>query len=253
MSTAEDNASVGGVLTDATKIYFRTFPRFALVAILSHVPVMLLDAFTALAPPDMATATSGLTQISMFLGTVALAITSAYVVPPVMSELGHRQAPALSQVSSRIGGALVTAWVSNFIVGIGLLCFVIPGIVLSVWYCVAIAASVAEGLGAGAAMERSKVLTEGHRGAAVLLALAYGSLLFGTILATIAPGIFLAIQSEAGAEHVSSALLVISAVLPTAIQALVVAFGAAIYTVFYMRLRELKDGIDASAIADVFS
>jgi hypothetical protein len=41
-------------------------------------------------------------------------------------------------------------------------------------------------------------------------------------------------------------------ILPTVVQALVVAYGAAIYTVFYVRLRALKDGIDAASIADVF-
>lgn len=250
--TAEEQVTVGAVLTDATRLYFRSFPRFALVAVLAHVPVMLLDAFSVLAPPDLAS--GGLTQISTFLGTVALAITSAYVVPPIMSELGHRASPTFSQVSSRVGAALVTAWITNFIVGLGLLCFVIPGLVLSVWYCVAIASAVGEGLGAGKAMERSKQLTEGHRGTAVLLSLAYGFLLVGTIAVTVGPSIYFAVEElPGGTGGPPPAVEILAVVVPTAIQALVVAFGAAIYTVFYVRLRELKDGIDASAIADVFS
>jgi len=248
--SAEEDVTVGAVLSDATRIYFRSFVRFAPVAILAHVPVMLLDAFSVIAPPDVAS--SGLTQISTFLGTVALAITSAYVVPPVMSELGHRASPTFSQVSSRVGAALVTAWITNFIVGLGLLCFIVPGLVLGVWYCVAIAAAVGEGLGAGKAMERSKTLTEGHRGTAVLLSLAYGFLLLGSIAITVVPGLYFAIEDPTNTST-SPPLLVVSAVVPTAVQALFVAYGAAIFTVFYVRLRALKDGIDAAAIANVFS
>jgi hypothetical protein len=52
---------------------------------------------------------------------------------------------------------------------------------------------------------------------------------------------------------VGDAMLVLTTVLPTAIQALVVAFGSALFTVFYVRLRQVKDGIDADALAEVFA
>ena len=253
MSDALPDASVGRVLADATRIYFASFPRFALVAILAHLPVMAVDAIDVMNASTQDELGMGpLARISMFLGTVALAITSAYVVPPVMSALGHREAPSLGQVGSRIGAALGTAWLTNLIVGLGVLCFIVPGLLASIWFCVAIPAAVAEGVRARDAMQRSSALTEGHRGTAFALNIAYGLLLLLTIVLTIAPGVWLGFSAEESGQPLSEAVLVLTTVLPTAVQALVVAYGSALFTVFYARLRGVKDGVDADELARVF-
>jgi hypothetical protein len=251
----EDDASALSVIADATRIYVTSFPRFALVALLSHLPVMIVDTFSVLSP-SARTDDLGLgagARISMFLGTVALAITSAYVVPPVMSALGHRSAPSFGQVGARVGAALGTAWLTNLIVGIGILCFIVPGLVASIWFCVAIPAAVAEGVRARDAMSRSTSLTEGHRGTALALNMLYGLALIVTIVVTVAPGVWIDLAAEENGETVSDAVLVLTTVIPTAVQSLVVAFGSALFTVFYVRLRQVKDGIDADALAEVFA
>lgn len=249
-----ERVAIGPVLTDATRIFVTSFPRFALVAWLSHVPVMAIDVFDAFAPvsPDDPLGLGPGARISMFLGTVALAITSAYVVPPVMSALGHRSAPTLGQVGSRIGSALGTAWLTNLVVGIGLLCFIVPGLVASIWLCVAIPAAVAEGLRAREAMSRSTALTEGHRGTAFALNALYGFLLVVVTIVTVAPSIGLAVLEEDGGAPTSDAMIVVTTLVPTIAQSLVVAFGSALFTVFYVRLRQVKDGLDADALAAVF-
>lgn len=250
---ALEKASVGRVLADTTRIYLASFPRFATVAVLAHVPVMIIDAIDALAVSSHDDLGMGpLSRVSMFLGTVALAITSAYVVPPVMSALGHRQAPSLGRVGSRIGSALGTAWLTNLLVGVGVLCFVVPGLLASIWFCVAIPAAVAEGLRARDALQRSTVLTEGHRGAALALNVGYGLFLMLTIVVTIAPGVWLGMSAEEAGEPMGDVAVVGATVVPTAIQALVVAWGSALFTVFYARLRGVKDGVDAEALAQVF-
>lgn len=250
----EASVEIGAILGDATKIYFTSLPRVAPVALLSHAPVMIADVYDALRthdPGEDPLGTGG--RVSMFLGSVALAVTTAYVVPPVMSALGHREAPTLAQVGSRVGAALGTAWITNLIVGLGLLCFLVPGVLASLWYCVAIPAAVAEGMGAGRAMERSKALTEGHRATALALNLAYGALLVVVIVASTAPLVVVGMDAEATGRHVDDALNVVLTVLPTVLQALLVAFGSALFTVFYVRLRQAKDGIDADALAEVFA
>jgi hypothetical protein len=251
MSETTERAELGNLFIDSLRTYVVAFPRFALVAILAHVPIMALDAIDLARPPgDDAAA---LTQLSTALGTLALAITSAYVVPPVMLALGHRAAPTFAQTSKRIGSALVTAWVTNLVVGLGILCFIIPGVVLMLWYCVAIPVSVAEGLGAGAAMERSKTLTDGYRGTALLLSLGYGALLMAIIVVSVIPQMVFEFDAETTGTSVPIGMSIALATVSTAVQALVVAFGSTLFTVFYARLRSIKDGIDVAAIADVFA
>ncbi len=253
MST-DARIDMGALVTDATRIYFASFPRIALVAVLSHVPIMLVDAFQTLSMTSVdSPGFGGLTQLSMILGTIALAITSAYVVPPVMSSLGHRRAPTFAEVSARVGAALGTAWLTNLIVGLGVLCFVIPGVIASLWFCVAIPASVAEGMTARRAMDRSKELTEGYRSTALALNLGYGGLLIAVVIASVVPTVLVEMDASASGHPVNAWLMVALTVLPTAVQSLVVAYGSALFTVFYARLREVKDGVDADALAAVFA
>jgi hypothetical protein len=252
MGSSNADVSIGSVLLDGSGAYFSSFGRFAGIAILAHSPVMLIDAISVLAPSSDGTGAGGLTQISAFLGTVALAVTSAYVVPPVMSTLGKRDAPTLGQVGQRIGSALGTAWITNLIVGLGILCFIVPGLVLGTYYCVAIPAAVAESVGAGAAMKRSTALTEGHRLTAFLLNMLYGFVLLVVVLGGAMPAIFLEMEAVNGG-HVETPVLLLANLVPTVFQAIIVAWGSALFTALYVRLREVKDGIDAAALADVFS
>ena len=247
----DQDLAFASILRDGTRIYFANFARFSGVALLAQLPVLVLSVMDVLIPTDDPSGQSILGRLSGFASTIALAITSAYLVPSVVSALGGAAAPR--DVGPRISSALGTAWLSNLAIGLGLLCFIVPGIVAGIYYCVAIPAAVVEGLKAGEAMKRSGALTEGRRGLALLLFVFYALVFVGAMLAAYVP-LFTLIATETTSGVATDPLTVILALLPPILGAgLVSAYGACIFAVFYVRLREDKDGIDAAAVASVFS
>jgi len=55
------------------------------------------------------------------------------------------------------------SWLTNLGVIVGLVLLIVPGIILAIWWCVALPARIAEGEGVMAAIGRSRALTKGWR------------------------------------------------------------------------------------------
>ena len=247
----DQDLALAAIIRDGTRIYFRNFARFAGVALLAHLPVLALSVLDVVVETADSSGQTILSRLSGIASTIALAITSAYLVPSVISALGGAAAPR--DVGPRISSALGTAWLTNLAIGLGLLCFIVPGIVAGIYYCVAIPAAVVEGLKAGEAMRRSTALTVGRRGLALLLFLFYALLFTGAMLAAYGPLIALIATETASGVPTDQPTVILALLPPIIAAALVSAYGACLFAVFYVRLREDKDGVDAAAIASVFS
>jgi uncharacterized membrane protein len=63
----------------------------------------------------------------------------------------------------RFGGAFGLSFLTGLAVIVGLILFIVPGMVLATWWAVSLPAMMREDLGVSEAMERSKALTDGNR------------------------------------------------------------------------------------------
>ena len=135
--------------------------------------------------------------------------------------------------------AIPFRWPRADLAALGLLLFIVPGLILLTMWYVASAACIVERLGVFASMERSSVLTKGHRWA-----------IFGTWLLLIISGAILAPAVDALAGLTGNAGLITAASLVWS--AMTTAFGMVFGGVMYYELRVAKEGIDIHQIAAVF-
>lgn len=135
-----------------------------------------------------------------------------------------------------------------------LLCF-FPGLVAMVWLAVALPAIVVERLGPIAGLARSIELTEGHRWTIFLVYLVVGLAFLGFSMCIVGPATLVATQGTAPGElpdPLAPGQLVVDAINLVVQGASFMVFTALV-GVIYARLRGLRDGVDASALAQVFS
>jgi uncharacterized membrane protein len=163
--------SVGGVIGRAVSIYFRNLSTFIPMSIIAYLPVWIgIAVLGDAAVPDLsAGATAGLSGSFLVLTLLAMLasywLQAALVYGTISTMRGNRA--SMGETFSRSLGALGTvillAIVISICVGLGLILFIVPGIVIAVMFWVAIPAEVVERGGVGASLKRSRELTKGHR------------------------------------------------------------------------------------------
>lgn len=143
----------------------------------------------------------------------------------------------------------------GLIVGVGAMFCLLPGLIAWIWLSAAMPAVAVEGLGPIAAIQRSLELTEGHR---VTIALVH-SVLFAALF-----GFSCCVAGPAGAIAGATATpgempdpLAPGQILMQVIN-FFVSLGffmvmTSVISVVYARLRGLREGVDANALAKVFS
>jgi hypothetical protein len=134
------------------------------------------------------------------------------------------------------------AIVQGFLVGCATCFFIIPGLMLTVRWVVAVPAAVEERPGIGEALNRSTYLTEGYRweifGVLAVLWFLYVGLI---AVLTVAFG------GESAAQ--SGGFMLVTSLL----EILTTGIAATAYSVMYYRLRSIKESIDVDQIASVFA
>jgi hypothetical protein len=226
-----DEFRVGNVLSRAVDVLFRHILPFALVAAISHLPnLMLLQWRTR----------PGVASLAIF-GLFFQFVTQAIIYHAAYQDM--RGQPF--QLNASVGRGIRrffpifgTSLCMGFVVMVGMILLVVPGIMLAAALAVAIPVCVIEGLGPFASLRRSRYLTEGYRWK-----------LFGIFLLLFVPSMVLSglggvIQRIEGVE--------IGALFNFITQTGLSAFGSVLLAVIYHDLRAGKDGLDTSRIAAVF-
>lgn len=123
------------------------------------------------------------------------------------------------------GRALKTTFITGFIVGLGTLLFIVPGLILGTRYMLAVPASVLDGLESGRARERSSELVV-QRGALRLFAWAFAAAVSWYVLAMV-PSLVATATPFVATDGMASALLmtIAGASVNVVAAALVVAAG----------------------------
>ncbi|MEA2505845.1 MAG: hypothetical protein QOH48_463 [Actinomycetota bacterium] len=215
-----------GVIREALDLYKKHFGHLFLVAFVIYAGIAILSA--------VASAIGGVLVIVVLpLAIIGLFLVQAALVEAVTDIRDGRVdmtvGETLSRGASRIGPVAGAGILAGIGIAIGLVLFIIPGLILLTWWSVIVPVIVIEGRGVLDAFSRSRQLVRGHDfqvfGVIVLeiLLLIVAGIILGIILAALPSGV----QSF------------ISNIISGSITG---PFSALITTLLYFRLKEAKDG-----------
>jgi hypothetical protein len=215
-----------GVIREALDLYKKHFVHLFLVAFVIYAGIAILSA--------VASAIGGVLVIVVLpLAIIGLFLVQAALVEAVTDIRDGRVdmtvGETLSRGASRIGPVAGAGILAGIGIAIGLVLFIIPGLILLTWWSVIVPVIVIEGRGVLDSFSRSRQLVRGHDfqvfGVIVLeiLLLIVAGIVLGIILAALPSGV----QSF------------ISNIISGSITG---PFSALITTLLYFRLKEAKDG-----------
>ena len=200
-------------------------------------------------------ATVGLGLVGMILGIALYAIVQGALV---RSTVDHEEGRHPGLGESIMAGLVVAiplivmAIISGIAMMIGLVLFVVPGVILYLMWSVSAPALVDERLGIMGALGRSRYLTRGYRWRifGMVLVLAVLSWLAMALMATlvVAGGSF-SLQAVAKAQQDPS---IVAIVVLLIMQTLISVVSGVTHASLFVELRNAKDGPSDAALADVF-
>lgn len=242
-------ADVGGLLDRVFKMYLGNFAQMVGTLAIVYVPYVAITMFwqrVLMREGSAGGMVLGLLGVFVWAFVFMPLATGAITYAVSEQYLGRRI--SIGQSYSRAAGHLGTIVGSGFLVGmvvlLGLILFIVPGILFILSYAVVIPVVVIEGLGATASMERSKSLAQGHRGRVflVLLVLWFLSILLGIGVAIGAATVFgparLGQPQPLGAEAFQNLVGLLTAPL-----------GTIAAVILYYDLRVRKEGFDLEMLS----
>ena len=250
MSTVPQHAfSMGGILSQSMAIMKRNFIPFSILAILlSGIPQWIMQVLFI---GDMQSGNFDPEGFSAgpFIAAYLVALICSFILYSalVFGTFQDLRGTPVS-IGENLGRALkvlVPVFILSIVMSVGLMVgfvlLIVPGVILSLMWAVAIPVLVVEKPGLFASLSRSAELTKGERWRILGLFLIF---MLIAIVVVIVVGIIVAL--------ISMASFTIGALLNAIISAIVAAFGAVLFTVLYAELRQAKDGVDVGEIAKVF-
>jgi hypothetical protein len=236
----------GKILGEAFSIYFSNFLPFLLLTVLALSPMLASFAiFTGSTSTTTGGGDLGLMLVSGILFLLSLLVcpqlATASITYGVFQQMRGRDATIADCLGKGLSSLFSVLWLAilqGLGTMLGLLLFIIPGIIWALRWSVSVPAAVEERPGALGAMRRSRFLTDGYKGQI------FGVLFILNMLnQLVQTGLNLALS-----ESSSGAILAlgISTIFSVGVQA--TATG-----VMYYRLRSIKESVDVDQIASVFA
>ncbi len=224
-SGTADHLDIGGVFEATTDIYKKVFGTFWIVALVLLVPTAIIVAIL------------GNEGILGLIGSLIQLVATAWLIGSVIrivqdveedGRVDWSVGEILGSVTGRLVWIILLQIVVAILVGIGLIFFIIPGVILALMWSVSMPSLVVEERGVFDSMSRSSELTKHNRmrilGIVLLILLIY-------IVIAIIVALLLAVVP------------LIGIIVLIAVGVLAYPYIAIISTVLYYRLRELKDGV----------
>ncbi len=192
---------VSQALTRGLGLYLSCWPTVAALVLLLHAPVQLCKQYALFRgwfPEDS----------ELWLGMGVSSLLTPLLVPAVIYVLAERQRTGLA---IELGDALrygLSCWgrifIANLLAGVlivaGLFCFVVPGIIFSIWFIFVEEIIAVEGAQVQGVLRRSREITEGYR-----------PLIFKTLL-LLGIGVFLVAAFFGGLASATSSWVAVAAI-----------------------------------------
>jgi hypothetical protein len=242
---------VGHVFSRALSVFGRNFLAFVVVTGLASLLPILIQQPAAVGPsPVNPFQNPGLMVFAALLSVVLTTLAQAIVVYGAFEvmrgraiNLGESAKVGLRRFFPIVGLAIVV----SVLIGLGIVLFLVPGIILYTMWFLATPVCVVERLGVFRSMGRSRELTKGHRWRI------FGLSLLVLVPALIIGGIVGVIAVAGGAATLNAALASTVGKIANLIwSALWTAFYNIVVVVAYHDLRVAKEGVDTDQIAAVF-
>jgi hypothetical protein len=243
---AESDFRVGRVLARTWSVLSRNFPAFFAVAAVASLPKYLLSQGVIPAPDDwvlilLLMGFSAIVWVVLATTSQAILLYGAFQdMRGRAFSIGDSMQIGLRRFFPVIGVAVAVTLFAS----VGLLAFVVPGVMLFVRWFVAMPACVVEERGVRSSMARSSDLTAGHRWKIyALMTLMY-------IVDSVVDGAIDQVLSQlAGSLHAGGLPVLAGHVIWNGIWG---AFYAILAVVTYHDLRVAREGVDTEQIAAVF-
>jgi len=187
--------------------------------------------------------------ISWFIYLLSTFLLQATVIHATVAYLNGKPASVANclttGLSSLIQLVLIAVLMFTALI-VGMMLFVIPGIILAIMWFVAVPACVVERTGVIGAFGRSRELTRGHRWAIFGLYVVFLIFSIGFAVALQTPSTFEDAFSVATNPSVTQ--IAVSVIITT----ITATVGSTLVGSIYYELRQIKDGIGPEALASVF-
>jgi hypothetical protein len=255
-ASVEGTFRLGDVFSKSFGVFGRHVVAFFLLALLANIPPLVLAlaaptrrALTPTSAVFFAPTSGWFGLLGVLVAVICWTIANGAVFYGVVQDLRGGTvaiAQALAIAARRFLPMVGVAIALGFLSMMALLLLVVPGIIVFCMYYVAAPVCIAERIGVGRSLSRSRFLTKGHRwqifGALALIVIVEAIASFAITMSVI----FL-IGLPVGATTLS-----VVQIASFAISAIFRAFNAVVAGVFYYQLRVAKDGVDLAKIASVF-
>ncbi len=189
--------SVGGILGESWGLYTRFFKRFFVIAIIVYLIVNLLNALVATFFGHGVGISLLLALTSMVVSLVGTFWLEGALVFAVDDVRDGKIDSSVGEIFERVRPFLSTLILAGILAGlgiaVGLVLFIIPGLILLTWWCLIVPVIVLEGKHVGESFSRSRELVRGHAWTV------FGVVVVTALLSAIASGIIQAIFSFLGA------------------------------------------------------
>ncbi|WP_236518783.1 hypothetical protein [Sandaracinus amylolyticus] len=267
---------LGDAIASTFRIVGQSFVPFLVIALIVVVPATAIQtvielvvywatqqSLSSIGGPEEALSLMGMASAGYLVVLFILMVTyslgqGAIMYLTIESMVGRKASAfdALRAVIGRLVPLVVCAFVVGIVTGIGTLFCLVPGVIAWVWLMAALPACLVERLGPIASMQRSIELTEGHRLTIFLIFLVLFGAFFGvTMCVSLPAGIAAGAQGAAGqiVQNPLAPMQIVVKLVTMVVQLGMTMVLAAATAVVYAKLRGLRDGVDAQALARVFA
>jgi len=240
---ATNDLRLGSIISRSGAVLSRHFLKFFIVTLIAYSPTLLIANMQSTEPiePSEALSQALLALLAVLLLMVLSTLSYAIILHAAFQDMRHRPvrlAESLNVALSRFLPLIGLAFVAGFLILLGLILLIIPGLILYMMWFVGVPACVVERLGPWTSLRRSRELTKGYRWKLFALALL---ILVGSIGSSLIESVLGAL---AGPVVGLSGQLIWSGIWA--------AFSAIVITVTYYHLRVIKEGVDIEQITAVF-
>ena len=243
LPVASEGLRIGKVLSRSFTVLVRSFPKYILFGAIMALPNLIqLLRYGSASDFNLGRHESrGESLAFALLSFVLYALCQSVMIYGAFQDIRGRPfdpGASISRGFRRFFPVLGTSFCFGFVIVLGLALFILPGLIILTMYLVAVPVCVVEGLGPVRSLDRSRLLTKGHRWK-----------IFAIYLAPIVP------------IAVMFVLMIIGSVVAGSTGSIIVAyFGSALLStseaivtiVTYHDLRAAKGGLDIEQLAAVF-
>jgi hypothetical protein len=240
--------SLGEVLDVSFGLYRSRFAALLLIAVVCRVIPILLAVYFEVAEVTLAQLWVRLLASLVSLVLVAIGVAaSTFVVSDAYLGRETSAGSALSRAMPLVWNLIGISILTSIAVGLGLLLFIVPGLILLAGYLLSPVVAVIEAPPRSRdAMRRSWQLSQGYKGKLLLTMLVAFLLL---LIPSIALGTFGGAVGGLTSADSGTRMELFFFVIPLVLQVFVYPFVYVVQTVLYYDLRVRKEGFDLEVLA----